>query len=228
MHYRVFGAPMPAVTITLEQGESIYTQSGGMAWMSDGISMETNMHGGLFKGIGRMFAGESLFMATYSAMRPGVEITLASSFPGEIRMLELGKGKEYIAQKNSFLCATPGVNLGAYVTGVKTGLFGGEGFVLQRYSGQGLAFLELDGTIVEKELAPGEKIKVDTGNIAFFEASVGYSAEMVKGFANILFGGEGLFLSTLTGPGKVWLQTMSASELARRIVPFLPAGHSSN
>ena len=213
MHYRVFGAPMPAVTITMEQGESIYTQSGGMAWMSDGISMETNMHGGLFKGIGRMFAGE---------------ITLASSFPGEIRMLELGKGKEYIAQKNSFLCATPGVNLGAYVTGVKTGLFGGEGFVLQRYSGQGLAFLELDGTIVEKELAPGEKIKVDTGNIAFFEASVGYSAEMVKGFANILFGGEGLFLSTLTGPGKVWLQTMSASELARRIVPFLPAGHSSN
>ena len=211
MHYRVFGAPMPAVTITMEQGESIYTQSGGMAWMSDGISMETNMHGGLFKGIGRMFAGESLFMATYSAMRPGVEITLASSFPGEIRMLELGKGKEYIAQKNSFLCATPGVNLGAYVTGVKTGLFGGEGFVLQRYSGQGLAFL-----------------KVDTGNIAFFEASVGYSAEMVKGFANILFGGEGLFLSTLTGPGKVWLQTMSASELARRIVPFLPAGHSSN
>ena len=208
---------MPAVTITMEQGESIYTQSGGMAWMSDGISMETNMHGGLFKGIGRMFAGESLFMATYSAMSPG-----------EIRMLELGKGKEYIAQKNSFLCATPGVNLGAYVTGVKTGLFGGEGFVLQRYSGQGLAFLELDGTIVEKELAPGEKIKVDTGNIAFFEASVGYSAEMVKGFANILFGGEGLFLSTLTGPGKVWLQTMSASELARRIVPFLPAGQSSN
>ena len=226
MHYRVFGAPMPAVTITMEQGESIYTQSGGMAWMSDGISMETNMHGGLFKGIGRMFTGESLFMATYSAMRPGVEITLASSFPGEIRMLELGK--EYIAQKNSFLCATPGVDLSAYVTGVKTGLFGGEGFVLQRYSGQGLAFLELDGTIVEKELAPGEKIKVDTGNIAFFETSVGYSAEMVKGFANILFGGEGLFLSTLTGPGKVWLQTMSASELARRIVPFLPAGHSSN
>lgn len=228
MHYKIFGSPMPAVTLTLEQGESIYTQSGGMTWMSEGISMETNMKGGFLKGIGRMFAGESLFMATYTAQRPGVEIALASSFPGEIRLLEIGNGKEYIAQKNSFLCATPNVSLSAYVTGVKTGLFGGEGFVLQKYTGQGQAFLELDGTIVEKELAPGEKIKVDTGNIAFFEARVGYSAEMVKGFANILFGGEGLFLSTLTGLGKVWLQTMSASELARRIIPFIPSGGSSN
>lgn len=228
MHYKVFGSPMPAVTLTMEQGESIYTQSGGMAWMSEGISMETNMKGGFLKGIGRMFAGESLFMATYTAQRPGVEITLAASFPGEVKVLEVGNGREYIAQKNSFLCATPNVALSAFVTGVKTGLFGGEGFVLQKYSGQGLAFLELDGTIVEKELAPGEKIKVDTGNIAFFEAGVGYSAEMVKGFANILFGGEGLFLSTLTGPGKVWLQTMSASELARRIIPFIPSGGSSN
>lgn len=228
MHYRIFGAPMPAVSITMEQGESIYTQSGGMTWMSGNISMETNMKGGLLKGLGRMFTGESLFMATYTAQRPGEEITLASSFPGEIRILEVGPGKEYIAQKNSFLCATPNVILSAYVTGVKSGLFGGEGFVLQKYTGQGLAFLELDGTIVEKELAPGEKIKVDTGNIAFFEASVGYSSEMVKGFANILFGGEGLFLSTLTGPGKVWLQTMSASELAKRIIPFIPASRSSN
>lgn len=223
MHYRVAGAPMPALTITMDQGESIYTQSGGMTWMSDGISMETNMKGGLMKGIGRMFSGESLFMATYTAQRPGVEIALASTFPGEIKVLEVGPGKEYIAQKNSFLCATPGVTLSACVTGVKSGLFGGEGFVLQRYTGQGLAFLELDGTIVEKELAPGEKIKVDTGNIAFFEAQVSYSSEMVKGFANILFGGEGLFLSTLTGPGKVWLQTMSVAELARRIIPFIPS-----
>lgn len=223
MHYRVAGAPMPALTITMDQGESIYTQSGGMTWMSDGFTMETNMKGGLMKGIGRMFSGESLFMATYTAGRPNSEITLASSFPGEIKVLEIGPGKEYIAQKNSFLCATPNVTLSAYVTGVKSGFFGGEGFVLQKYTGQGLAFLELDGTIVEKELAPGEKIKVDTGNIALFEAGVGYSSEMVKGFANILFGGEGLFLSTLTGPGKVWLQTMSVSELAKRIIPFIPS-----
>lgn len=228
MHYKVFGAPMPAVTITMEQGESIYTQSGGMSWMSEGVSMETNMKGGLLKGLGRMFTGESLFMATYTAERPETEITLASSFPGEIKMLEVEDGKEYVAQKNSFLCATPNVTLSAYVTGLKAGLFGGEGFVLQRYSGKGLAFLELDGTIVEKELAPGEKIIVDTGNVAFFEAQVGYSAEMVKGFANVLFGGEGLFLTTLTGPGKVWLQTMNAAGLAKRIVPFLPVNRSSN
>lgn len=227
MKYKIFGAPMPAVTIAMEKGESIYTQSGGMTWMTEGISMETNMKGGLLKGIGRMFSGESIFMATYSAEMSGVEITIASGFPGEIRVLEVMPGRGYIAQKNAFLCATPGVELSAKVTGVKSGFFGGEGFVLQRYSGEGLVFLELDGAIVEKELAPGEKIKVDTGNIAAFEEGVTYSAEMVKGFANVLFGGEGLFLSTLTGPGKVWLQTLSASEFAKRIVPFLPAKPSS-
>lgn len=124
MHYRVAGAPMPALTITMDQGESIYTQSGGMTWMSDGFTMETNMKGGLMKGIGRMFSGESLFMATYTAGRPNSEITLASSFPGEIKVLEVGPGKEYIAQKNSFLCATPNVTLSAYVTGAKSGFFG--------------------------------------------------------------------------------------------------------
>ena len=153
---------------------------------------------------------------------------MASSFPGEIRMLEIGSGKEYIAQKNAFLCATKNVSVSAYVTGVKAGFFGGEGFILQKYSGQGLAFLELDGTIVERELAPGEVIKVNTGNVAAFETSVEYSSEMVKGFANVLFGGEGLFLTTLKGPGKVWLQTMSAAGLAQRIIPYIPTGRSSN
>ena len=143
-------------------------------------------------------------------------------------MLEIGSGKEYIAQKNAFLCATKNVSVSAYVTGVKAGFFGGEGFILQKYSGQGLAFLELDGTIVERELAPGEVIKVNTGNVAAFETSVEYSSEMVKGFANILFGGEGLFLTTLKGPGKVWLQTMSAAGLAQRIIPYIPTGRSSN
>ena len=223
MRYKVFGSPMPAVTITMEQGENIYTQSGGMTWMTDGISMETNMKGGFFKGIGRMFAGESLFMATYTAERPGAEITLASSFPGEIKLIELGYGKEYIAQKNSFLCATPGVTLSAYVTGVKSGLFGGEGFVLQKYTGQGLAFLELDGTIVEKELAPGEKLKVDTGNVVAFERSVSYEIETVKGLKNIFLGGEGLFLTKLTGPGKVILQTQNFNEFAGRIIRMVPS-----
>ena len=221
MKYKIFGNQMPAVTLRLEAGESIFTQSGGMAWMTDGFQMETNMKGGLGKSLGRLFSGESLFMATYTAKKQG-DITFASSLPGEIHAVEIGGGQEYVMQKGAFLCATPNVHLSAFVTGVKTGLFGGEGFVLQRLSGQGMAFLELDGAVQEVTLQAGEKLIVDSGNIAYFEAQVGYNAEMVKGFKNILFGGEGLFLTTMTGPGRVWLQTMTASELARRIIPYIP------
>ena len=225
MKYKIFGGQMPAVTVRLDAGESIYTQSGGMSWMTDGITMDTNLKGGLGKSLGRLFSGESLFMATYTAQREA-DITFASSLPGEIRAIQISPEQEYIAQKGAFLCATPNVTLSAVVNGLKSGLFGGEGFVLQRLSGQGIVFLELDGAIQEIDLQPGEKIIVDTGNVALFEAQVGYEANMVKGFKNILFGGEGLFLTTLTGPGKVWLQTMTASELARRIIPFIPT--SSN
>lgn len=212
---------MPAVTLRLEAGESIYTQSGGMAWMTDGLRMETNMKGGFGKSLGRLFSGESLFMATYTAEKQA-DITLAASMPGEIRPVEIREDKEYVAQKGAFLCATPNVHLSTFVTSAKGGLFGGEGFILQRISGQGMVFLELDGAVQEVDLQPGEKLIVDTGNVALFEAQVGYEAKMVKGFKNVLFGGEGLFLTTLTGPGKVWLQTMTAAELARRLIPFIP------
>lgn len=223
MKYEVWGDMMPAVTIGLEAGESIYTQSGGMSWMTDQMEMTTNMQGGLGKGIGRMFGGESLFMATYSAKAPNQQITLASSVPGEIKIFEIKPGYDIIAQKGAFLCATPGVELKAFVTNVKGGLFGGEGFILQRYTGQGLVFCELDGAVREISLAAGEKLVIDTGNVAAWEATVTYNSQMVKGFKNVLFGGEGLFLTTLTGPGKVWLQTMSVSELAQRLIPYLPS-----
>lgn len=223
MKYEVWGNMMPAVTIGLEAGESIYTQSGGMSWMTDQMEMTTNMQGGLGRGIGRMFGGESLFMATYTAKAPNQQITLASSVPGEIKIFELRPGYDIIAQKGAFLCATPGVELKAFVTNVKGGLFGGEGFVLQHYTGQGLVFCELDGAVREVTLAAGEKLVIDTGNVAAWEASVTYNSQMVKGFKNVLFGGEGLFLTTLTGPGKVWLQTMSVSELAKRLIPYMPA-----
>lgn len=223
MKYEVWGDMMPAVTIGLEAGESIYTQSGGMSWMTDQMEMTTNMQGGLGKGIGRMFGGESLFMATYSAKAPNQQITLASSVPGEIKIFEIKPGYDIIAQKGAFLCATPGVELKAFVTNVKGGLFGGEGFILQRYTGQGLVFCELDGAVREISLAAGEKLVIDTGNVAAWEATVTYNSQMVKGFKNVLFGGEGLFLTTLTGPGKVWLQTMSVSELAKRLIPYMPS-----
>ena len=222
MRYKIWGNPSPAVSIELQSGESIYTQSGGMTWMRGDIDMQTNMRGGLGKAFGRMFSGESAFLATYTA-RGAAEITFASSVPGTIKAIELTGRNEYIAQKGAFLCATQGVDISASLTKAKGGFFGGEGFVLQRYSGVGMIFLELDGSIGEYELAPGESMLVDTGNVAFFEASVQYSAQMQKGIKNALFGGEGLFLTKLTGPGKVWLQTMSISELASRIRPFMPS-----
>ena len=223
MQYNVFGNPFPAVSVKMDRGESIYTQSGGMSWMSNAINMETNTHGGLMKGIGRMFSGDSLFMATYTAEENGQEITLAASLPGEIHTVEVGAGKSYIAQKGAFLCGQPGVELSAVLTKKLTsGMFGGEGFVLQRLSGNGIVFLELDGTVCEYDLEPGQKMKIDSGNVAYFEESVKYSIETVKGFTNILFGGEGLFLTCLEGPGKVWLQTMTASELANKVIPYLP------
>jgi len=226
LDFTIFGGNFPAVTIKLEAGESIYTQSGGLSWMDNGIIMETNMKGGFLKGLGRMFAGESLFMATFTATAPGQELTIASSFPGNILPLDL-TGRTIIAQKAAFLCAQPSVELSAYVTkSIGAGLFGGEGFILQRLTGAGYAFLEIDGSLVERTLAPGEQIKVDTGNVAAFEETVVYQAEMVKGFKNILFGGEGLFLTTLTGPGKVWLQTMTMPNFAKRIIPYLPSRSS--
>ncbi|NLC13430.1 MAG: TIGR00266 family protein [Chloroflexi bacterium] len=222
MRYRIFGDKLPGLTLQLDAGESIYTQSGGMSWMSDNFQMDTNVRGGLMKGLGRMLTGESLFMATYTAKSAGAEITLTSAMPGEIRALQLDGRKQYIAQKSSFLCAQQGVVLSTFVNKLKTGLFGGEGFLMQRLSGEGMVFLELDGSIVEIDLQPGQRLKVYTGNIAFFESDVKYDVETVKGFTNIFFGGEGLFLSVLEGPGKVWLQSLNTASFAARIMGFLP------
>ena len=222
MKYEIFGGNLPAVTINLDAGESIYTQSGGMTWMTDDVSMSTNMDGGLMKGLGRMFTGESIFMATYTANSPGQSFTAASSFPGGIVDLDVANGP-YICQKSAFLCAQSSVTLSAFVNpGIKAGLFGGEGFLLQELSGSGHAFLEIDGSVREITLAPGEKLKVNTGNVAAFEKTVGYSVTRIKGFKNIVFGGEGLFLTTVEGPGKVFLQTMTMPGFVARISPFLP------
>ncbi len=227
LRFEIFGDNLPAVSLRLNQGESIYTQSGGMTWMDAHIVMETNMKGGLMKGLGRMLSGESLFMATYTSQAPNQELVIASSFPGHIAAADVGRCP-IIIQKSAFLCAQPSVELSAYVIKrAGAGFFGGEGFILQRVAGRGLVFFELDGSKVERVLAPGETIKVDTGNVAAFEESVQYSVETVKGFKNILFGGEGLFLTTLTGPGRVWLQTMTMPSFAKRLIPFLPKPSSN-
>lgn len=225
MQYKVLGDTMPAVEVTFEAaGESMYTQSGGMAWMSEGITMDSNMRGGLGKSIGRMFTGESLFMATYKAERPNSLIAFASTVAGEILPVRIEDEGGLICQKGSFLCAEQGVNLTvAFTKKFSAGLFGGEGFILQEIAGKGMVFLEIDGNKIVKDLAPGEVLKVDTGNVVAFQKSVAYEIETVKGIKNMFFGGEGLFLTKLTGPGKVILQTQNFGEFASRILHLMPA-----
>ncbi len=196
--------------------------------MTPSISMETNMKGGIMKSLGRMFGGESLFMVTYTAKEDDSRIAFSSTMPGEIHKLDISSDKEYILQKQAFLCAEPTVQLSTYwQRKASAGMFGGEGFIMQKLSGRGTAFAELSGSIIEVDLAPGEQIKVDTGHVAYFESSCGYDVETVKGFKNILFGGEGLFLTVLTGPGKVYLQTMTAEALAQKIIPYIPVQNTS-
>ena len=190
MKTHIFGNDLPGVSITLDKGESVYTQSGGMAWMDEKIKMETNLKGGLMSGIGRLFSGESLFMATYTSTANDQEIVFASTFPGQILEFNLTHGEEWICQKSSFLVGVPSIRLNVeWTKKFSAGLFGGEGFILQRIHGEGKVFLETAGSVIKKDLKPGEVIKVDTGNVVAFNRSIRYEIETVKGFKNILFGG---------------------------------------
>ncbi len=222
MEYRVNGSTVPVVEVKLQAGESMYTQSGGMAWQTEGIEMATNARGGVLKGIGRMFSGESFFMATYRATKDAM-IAFASTMPGNIVPVNVDENPGMVIQKGAFLCASETVNLNVEFTKkMSAGFFGGEGFILQKVSGNGMLFLEVAGDVFEKELAPGEVLKVDTGNVVAFAPTVSYEVEMVKGLGNIVFGGEGLFLTKLTGPGKVYLQSLNFGEFAGRINALAP------
>lgn len=227
MEYKIIGNTVPVVEITLKNGETVYTQSGGMAYQSAGIDMKTNARGGLFNSIGRMFTGESVFMVNYTATQDDAMVAFASTVPGNIVPFDLSKVKEgLIIQKGAFLCAESSVNTKVTFTKkLSAGFFGGEGFVLQHATGDGKVFLEVDGDPIEKELKAGEVIKVDTGNVVAFEPNMQYEVEMIKGLGNIVFGGEGLFLTKITGPGKVILQSQNFGEFANKIIPFLPTNN---
>ena len=204
MNYQIMGETVPAVEFTLNKGESIYTQSGSMSWKTPNIKMETNTRGGLAKGLGRMLAGESLFMNTFTAEAENEQIAFSARVPGCVLPIDLTGSPGIIIQKGAFLCAQPSIDCQITLTKrFSAGLFGGEGFILEKLSGNGLAFLEVDGDKKEFNLSPGQVILVDTGNVVAFESTVAYEIETVKGLGNILFGGEGLFLTRLTGPGKV-------------------------
>lgn len=221
MNYHIVGKVVPSVEVSLSRGESMFTQSGGMFYQTEGIKMDTNTKGGLLKGIGRMFAGESMFMATYTAMQDA-KVAFASTVPGSIIPINVNESR-FTIQKGAFLAAESSVELKTtFNKKLGTGFFGGEGFILQELRGRGTAFLEIDGDAIEMNLSPGEVIKIDTGNLVAFEDSVTYEVETVKGLGNIFFGGEGLFLTKLTGPGKVVLQTMNMNEFALRVGSYIP------
>ena len=223
MKFEIIGGSFPAAEVTLNQGEKVFTQSGAMAWADQDVKMSTNMEGGFLKSLGRAFSGTSLMFVTHEAQRDNSKVTFSSSFPGTIKEFKVSPSNEYIAQKSAFLVADPGVNVDATVNkNFWAGLFGGEGIVMQRFSGEGSVLAEIDGSVKEIDLKDGETIKVETGHVAIFESTVKYNIESVKGFSNIFFGGQGLFLTTLTGPGKVWLQTLTAHDMAEKLIPYMP------
>ena len=223
MQYQITGEPMPVVICNLANGESMITEAGSMSWMSPNMEMQTSA-GGVGKAFGRMFSGESMFQNIYTARGGDGMIAFASSFPGSIRALQITPDRPVIVQKSAFLASERTVELSVHFQRkLSLGFFGGEGFILQQATGKGHVFLEVDGDAIEKELAPGEVLKVDTGNVVAFDPSVSYEIETVKGLKNIFLGGEGLFLTKLVGPGRVIMQSQNIKDFAGRLIPFLPA-----
>lgn len=223
MKYRIAGTTMQALEVLLFQGEAVVTEVGGMSWMKGSVDMKTNMPGGLFGGLARAAMGESIFLTTYTCLGEKAEITFTPEAPGSIVPIDLAEGQSIIAQRDSFMCGQQSVSMAIHLRQrLGVGLFGGEGFILQRITGPGMAFFEIDGEVVSIDLQAGETMRVGPGHIALFEPSVTCNIEMVKGAANILFGGEGLFLASMTGPGKIWLQTMPLNNLIAKIVAKIP------
>ena len=224
MEYEIVGSPFPVVICHLENGESMLSDSGAMAWMDPCMVMETTSHGGLGKAFGRMLSGETMFLNKYTAKADG-KIAFASSFPGEVRSYEIAPGKEIVVQKSAFLASTPDVERTVFFNKkAMTGIFGGEGFIMNKLSGHGTVFVEIDGSTVEYDLAPGQKIIVDTGYVAIMDATCQMETQSVSGLKNKMLGGEGFFNTVVTGPGHVVIQTMPISAIASSLARFFPSG----
>jgi uncharacterized protein (TIGR00266 family) len=229
MRYEITGTVMQTVAIDISPGETIYSQTNTMAWMNAATRMQTNTGGGFFAGIRRSMTGGSFFITDFTAEGGEGHIAFAPRFPGTIIAKRLAPGESLICRKETFLCAEKSVTLElAWQRRLGAGFFGGEGFILQKVTGPGTVWLDLSGELVEKVLAPGEKLLVHAGHVGIQEATVAFDIQMMRGFRNILFGGEGLFLATLTGPGRVWLQSMPIINLAEEVGRYLPrAGEST-
>lgn len=223
MKYSIEGEPMPIVICELEAGEKMITEKGAMSWMSPNMKMET-VGGGVGKMFGRMLSGESIFTNHYTAQGGPGMIAFASSFTGGIRAFEIGHGKNMVCQKSAFLASTMGVELSTFFQKkIGSGFFGGEGFIMQKLSGQGIAFVEFDGYIKEYDLQPGQSMLIDTGYLAAMEETCSIDIQSVPGVKNMLFGGEGIFNTRVTGPGRIYLQSMPVSQMAGTLIPYLPS-----
>lgn len=226
MQYEIKGTPFPVVICRLEPNETVCCQQGGMAWMSPNMQMSTNAGGGIGKMFSRAISGESIFQNRYTAAGGAGEIAFSASVPGTILPVEISPSKTIVAQKSAYLASSPSVELSIFFQKkFSAGLFGGEGFIMQKLSGQGIAFLEIDGSLVEYDLRDNESILIDTGYLAAIDATCRIEIETVKGIGNALFGGEGLFNTKVSGPGHVWLQTMPVASFAGAIRPYIATGN---
>ncbi len=228
MQSNVIGTTMPVLEFTLEPNESVISEAGELSWMTPTIQMTTHTQyaggGGLFGVLKRVAGGGSLFMTEYRAVGSAGQIAFATKLPGHIVQVEIGAGREHMVHRHGFLCATPQVQLGVgFQQSLGAGVFGGDGFLLQKISGQGLAWLELSGELVVKELRQGETLLVHPGHVGIFQASVSFQITRVPGIKNMIFGSDGLFLAALTGPGRVWLQTLPIAKLAHELMEYMPA-----
>ncbi|MBR2895337.1 MAG: TIGR00266 family protein [Oscillospiraceae bacterium] len=225
MQYEIKGGSFPVVICHLEDGEQMITEKGSMTWMSPNMQMETH-GGGIGKMFSKVFSGESMFQNRYTARGAGM-IAFGSSFPGQIKAVPISPSQEMIVQKSAFLASESSVELSIHFNQkLGTGFFGGEGFIMQRLSGNGIAFIEIDGELIEYELKAGQQIVVDTGYVAGFSTSVQMDIQQVPGIKNKFLGGEGLFNTVLTGPGRIWLQTMPIYNVASAIRPYIPTGNN--
>lgn len=224
MQYEIKGTPLPVVICTLQGGESIETEKGAMSWMSPNMQMSTNAGGGLGKAFSRAFSGESMFQNTYTAQGGAGLIAFASSFPGQILAVTVTPDHPIIAQKSAFLARESSVEMSIFFQKkLGAGFFGGEGFIMQKFSGNGVVFLEIDGALIDYQLAAGQSMLIDTGYLAVMDPTVTMEVETVKGLGNVFLGGEGLFNTKVTGPGRIWVQTMPRNQLASAITPYTTA-----
>lgn len=221
MKYNITGNPFPVLTCELDAEEKVICQKGAMVWMTDNMKMETST-GGLEKVVTKVLSGESMFHNIYSARKEPGMIAFGSSIPGTILTFDINSSNTIVAQKGAFLASSPSVNFETFFQHkAAAGFFGGEGFIMQKFTGDGVVFVEIDGSVVEYTLNPGQSMLIDTGYLAAMESTVSISVEKVKGIGNALFGGEGLFNTKVTGPGRIWLQTMPISQFAGSIIPYV-------